>query len=396
MTVRRATWSNRDNGAAFSLFRDGLFILSFLFICRRLYHEVTFGGTAYKQADWLINSIHTDVRRGPFGEALIHISDAVGLSPLIALALFKVFLLGILFVAFRGLVRQVEDPRIALLLAVSPAIFTLFWVASPVGALRKELLTFAGLSLAAGAAVQGNRVALVAGVVLLCTGFWAHEALVLFTPLFLWFSWVALPPGKTRIIAPAAVCLCALFALVYALSHRHIPDPGVVCQPLLDRGLSARLCDGAIDWLGRDTDDISETFAKWATPSFVLGFAISYLFAMAPLIYVLSCTDRARLAISLAFAAVLPFLPLYGVAIDWGRWMSFHVFSISLGIAVALGVGKLVLTRPVRTDICLCFIVSALLISPHHVIGAIYGGFLLRTAEFFSRFVVKIGGIVGG
>lgn len=365
---------------------DGYLALSFLYISLMAVRDLKWGGNAWKQGDWLINTAGGDVRRGDFGSAVIALGDLLGTGPVLTVVGLQIGLLALLFLGFRHLAMRVPDPRVSALILVSPAIFTVFWVADPQGSLRKEVIACAALCLVAVGATQGRRLPLWCGVALLCVSFLAHEAMVLLLPAFLGVLVVSglFDTDRGHAMAAGAVGLgIGVYALSYALSHARIADADAVCLPLLVRGVSPSLCTGAIEWLEYDAARGYREVLLWMAPENVTGFLIAYLLALAPWLYLAGLTLHPARNAVLVVALGLPFLPLYPVSVDWGRWMSLHLFSVTILAICALSRGRLRLRqRPAMWVVAVCLVLS-LLVSPVHTVGMTPGGVIGQLVSQF-------------
>tara|TARA_R110000751_G_scaffold8041_3_gene32520 strand:- start:23475 stop:24644 length:1170 start_codon:yes stop_codon:yes gene_type:complete len=359
---------------------DFFLVISFFHISVQVARDVAAGGNGWKQGDWLINSINGDVRRGFSGDLFIYASDIFGTELLTLVAVTQVALLGLLFLAFRTLLRGI-NPSTTAILAISPAIFTVFWVADPQGSVRKELLTFLGLTVCALGIVRERDIFFAAGAFIVSIGFLAHEAMILFLPLMwalLALSWSSKKRSILKSILVVIVSFFSFYALHFALSNIQVPSSGMVCQPLMERGLDKRICDGTIAWLTYDRAQGQQAVLSNLSPASTAYFVLSYLAAMAPFFYLLMRCQKRPLALMFLIASAIPFLPLYFVAVDWGRWVSLHIFSVVLLTAVAFQIGKLRLTRDIDPVMLSVLITGALLVSPGHMIGMEMRGALER------------------
>jgi hypothetical protein len=346
----------------------------------------------WKQGDWLINSINGPVRRGPVGSAVIHVSDALHLSPVTTIIGLQVVLCLVLYGSFYLALRALHDPRLALLLTSSSAMFVTFWPANIYhGALRKELLGMTALAVLLVYARSGRPWALVAAAAPLLVGVWAHEIVILFVPAFILVAWRA-TKGSRALVVPVLglVVVSAVLAGWYTLAHVSAPSIASVCQPLLERGLDDRICSGPLRWV---TEDGNHTMglvrARNATPSGLLTFGVAGLAAVAPLVY-LAALVKDRTAVVVAVLAAVPFGPLFLIVIDWGRWLSCGVFAFA-AVLLAQGVGSgLTLRRRPSGRALAAFVALALVVAPFHVNGLVWGG-ILSHAYDLARSVVALG-----
>ena len=365
---------------------EGLLVVSFLYVTLVMLRDIRWGGNSWKHGDWLINNAGGEVRRGGFGSAILSIGDLLGTSPLVLVGAVQIAMLAGLFLAFRQLAANLPDPRVAALILVSPAIFTVFWAADPQGSMRKEVIAFAGIALAAIGATQRRAMPLWAGTALLCISFFAHEAMVLLAPAYLSVlvaSGLVRSAPRQALVAGAAVAGIASLALYHALTHTRIDDAAQVCAPLLARGLPQSICDGAIEWLEYDAARGYREMLVWMHPENIAGFLIAYALALAPFLYLSILSRRPARTAAILMALGLPFLPLYAVSVDWGRWMSLHVFSAAILAVCALQQGAAGFRRPPAAGMVALFLALSLVVAPLHTVGLKPGGMLLQLASEF-------------
>lgn len=367
---------------------DGILFLSFLYISLRIFYDYRAGGNGWKQGDWLINNAAGPVRRGPFGSAIISISDTINLDPLFVVCTIQIALLAALFITFRLLVAEIRNPKVSILLVASPAIFTIFWAADPQGSVRKELIAFLAISLYALGAVRKNWLLLWLGAATFCVGALSHEAMVLFAPTFLAlvFSSGLDKESATHALATIALIFCfSVFAFLFAIENSSATDTSKICAALVDKGLSDSICSGAISWLSYDSAYGFQAVISRLGVRSVGGFLISYAAALAPFIYIAWLNERKIIFGAFLILLALPFAPLYFVAVDWGRWMSFHIFSVTTILACAIAKDRLQIQRSPSDYYLLSLVGLGILISPSHTIGIVWGGVARRAASEFQR-----------
>jgi hypothetical protein len=365
---------------------NAFLIISFIYISLNVYFDYRAGGNNWKQGDWLINNEAGNLRRGSFGSIILSASDIFVSSPLLIVSLIQIMFLAILFISFRLLADQGQKSPLTILILISPAIFTVFWVADPQGSVRKELLAFAGLSLSALAAVREIRLIFWLGVLTFCVSILAHEAMALFTPTFFGIILVS-RMHKTAfshaLSASLIVSLISLFTFFYTIIYSQASDVMAICAPLVERGLHKEICGGAIKWT---TYDIAYGFQQVTSRVNIWsfgGFLISYVAALAPFLYFIWIGQRSIANIVVLVLLALPFLPLYFIAVDWGRWMSFHIFSAAILLASAMAKDNFPIRRNPSNHHIFLLLIFAFLISPQHTIGIIWGGAVRRAATEF-------------
>jgi len=335
-------------------------------------------GSNWQQGDWLINSRLVPVRRGLFGSGLIDLSDLTGVGLLnltIGLQLvLMVLLLGLLAVLF----LPVQDRLAHLLLLGSPGFVPLFWGNDPNGALRKEMVAFLALALMVLALRRRSLLLHGVSAALLALSFYGNEFCVLFAPLFIGATavstWQA-ERARAWLVACGFVAVAAGHALATAWLHARAAQPALICAPLLERGLAPYMCQGAIAYLGEGgAANAAQVRGYIASTGLLRLIPATALLVLAAPAYVVALCDRpGRLALC-CLAAALPFVALYPVAVDWGRWISIQLFAAVVVILVGLDCGALRLTRAPLPALAALLLAIGLFVSPDHALRSIRSG----------------------
>ena len=122
--------------------------------------------------------------------------------------------------------------------------------------------------------------------------------------------------------------VCAIASVLFALKFPSIPSAEAVCNVLLMRGLNDEICSGSIAWLEKDSRDGIMAVLSMATPAHLARTFSSIFLSLFMIYFVLRVNNWRRVAaIALCFG-FFAFLPLYVVAVDWGRWINMGIFSI--------------------------------------------------------------------
>ncbi len=285
------------------------------------------GGNSYKQGDWLINIEHVMVRRGLPGSAFIRLSDWLHVDLLLLVVLFQAALLALFARCLFKVVCKVDDQPLFWLLLFSPAFTLLFWADDPQGSLRKELFAYAAFALLLWGMADRRGVYFAWATGLFALGMLGHEANCLFLPAFLWLLYRARSEGllSARGLMAALMVLLGVAIVSAAFFARHVSlaDAAPVCMPLLTHGLNPAFCEGAVAWVTRDLayairitagNWTIDNWAFWTIYLWITGIACWFAFHF---------KQRRRLLL-MYICTALPFLPLFYVALDWGRWMNFH------------------------------------------------------------------------
>lgn len=365
-----------------------LFFISSVYISLRIIYDYLRGGDPWKQGDWLINNAAGPIRRGPFGSAIISVSDFLNLNPLLIVSIIQISFIIILYISFRKLVTKISNPKIYTILIFSSALFLIFWIADIQGSARKELIAYSSLTLFALGTLSEKKAILWLGVALFCIITISHEAMVLFAPTFLIIAILsdlhkALPNNFGFSIA--TIFYFSAFSLFLAIRNLQMEDTTEICAALVSRGLDESICGGAIRWLSHDSIYGFEQVISRLNPQSLRDFLISYVAALTPFFYLIWLSNRRALSGAALLLLALPYAPLYIFAVDWGRWISFHTFSCAIVFACAIIKGHIEIQRPVSNFCLLALVVLSILVSPKHTIGAVWGGAARRAiSDFWS------------
>lgn len=286
-------------------------------------------------ADYLISWEGGPVRRGFLGSLLLLLPvDSAGLLWAVAV------LQGVLLLALYGAVALViatYAPNWNLaVIALSPA-FLLFPVLNPAESARKELFGLVALSLLAIWMRKHTRswlAWLALGV--FAIGAWAHEVNALLLPAVVAFAVVALHRemiGRRWAITWGAVAtLAAVSALLFSTLNPATPATSAqLCQALLERGLTQDYCGAAITMIAMPPLDAVKWVVTWF-PEYFLYLPLAVLAIVA--IYLWA---PPRWVWRLLVVQGIALLPLFVVAIDYGRWIYVGIAAVSV---VALAAGR--------------------------------------------------------
>ncbi len=301
----------------------------FLMFCYQYFREIKGGGDLWKTGDWLINYSQGPVRRGLIGTLILSVAD-LGVSLKWVVYWVQVAFYAVTFLLVLTLYRLREREWIWLALLFSPA-FLLFPFHDYDGGFRKEIMVFVPLAwlCLCYARRELPRVQLIVISALFAVAAFSHELAVFTLPFFVY---VFRQLWKARAITAATAMACiASYALVSAgvllFASVFRSDPSLtasLCDSLTHRGLSQNICSGAIAWLNEDTSYGFRTF-NINLPKYSIFYATALALSVLPVWFV-SWKGRERLY--LLCGSFLFLLPLFFVAIDWGRWIHIYVFCL--------------------------------------------------------------------
>ncbi|WP_284163194.1 hypothetical protein [Frigidibacter sp. SD6-1] len=323
-----------------------------------LWDDWRIGGDSWQQGDWLISGL--GVRRGPLGSLFLLLSDLTGASPLLLVVLAQGLLAATLFLLTARAFATADAHY--LLIFFSPAFFLLAWTADPLFGLRKELLGFLALALAG----RHPRLAAALYVVAIV----AHEANLFLAPA-MWLLWRTHRPLPAA--ATAAVLLVTASAMLFALI-RSSADPVALCRPLLDRGLDPVICGGIIAKMDTGAATWSEIARAMAVqPNGIAFLALAFTVQMVLLALCLRHRRGLREALIL-IGLWIAMLPLFIVAVDWGRWLSMQVTSFGFVMLARARSGEARVERNLPAGVLALICAAGLLVAPIHYPAIRIGG----------------------
>jgi hypothetical protein len=298
---------------------------------------------AWALGDWLINYEGGFVRRGLPGEMVYLLARALHCSPLPLVDAVQMGLYGVLFVAVWKLVRRSSGRLWVFAFVLSPATLA-FPVLDLLGGFRKEELYLAGLAGLLVLLGRENRrnsasdwhvgmyLSGLLGVLAL-----SHEAMICFAP-YLFAGLVLRFKDWRRVLRAGAPALLVGGALcAAAVTHPGTARvAGAVCDSLGMQGVG--LCGGAIAALGDTTEiareQVRQMVAALHPAGVYAGLLVLALLPWLPAAVSLGAKvgGRTRLrviAVASALSGVCSSV-LFLYALDWGRWISIHAFSVFL------------------------------------------------------------------
>ena len=293
------------------------------------YIRVTHYGQ-FDVGDWLINYSGGFVRRGLFGELLLHIFALN--QPIAGFVLFLIQLLlivGFLMFLFKFMASQSYSFS-SIALCCSPAVG--LFIFDNYGLTRKELLGIFSLILLTVASRNRNlNYSVLSGLSILMFGLscFSSEINALLLPSFLYVVHVSRSEVATPIkilIQKIALVLISLVSLGSSvIFHGNLKIAQKLCQDVISHGFSPETCtNSAISWLGRSTkyglNDVWEHFPLY------LNYIPLILFAAVPILL----TPWFRTYWRWCLACVFSILPLYVLATDYGRWTFMLATEISI------------------------------------------------------------------
>ncbi len=288
--------------------------------------------------DWLINYSNGFIRRGLLGELADYLHRNLAISHVSTIFFIKLFLYAIYCVAFLWLCIRKKIGLFEIMLILSAWAFV-FDLNYPTASGRKELILFAVFTLYALIKTFSHKQES-ASVFFKQWDFWyllillplillIHEGLFFFYQYFLLFALMGKEDIRNAVIKfliPYSISLAILILMsVGYLGDSN--DANVICQTLLNANLNESICNGAIMALGGFEYEIHTAYFIAYSIIFTLTFS-------ALMLYAYKAFDRGEFnrcaVVILVF--MLPTIPLYVFASDWGRWI--HITAMLTFICI--------------------------------------------------------------
>ena len=314
----------------------------FTILSLRYGFEIWRGGDSWQTGDWLINYSDGFIRRGLLGSILYWLSD-FGASLLWLTFGLQITIYGLMFTLVSKLYKASERSLFWLLILFSPA-FLLFPFYHFSGGFRKEILVltlFAYFSLLFAKSSVSNSKVIWIIVFYLLAGL-SHELTIFVLPFFIFVLWRCVETSQLEL--KYAIWFSVVFILIsfflITLSYffkGSVESASVICNSLVHRSLDPNICTGGIAWLQEDASgSIQRVVDMFNGRSFnVLQFAF---LAFLPTAFTTFWNKETLilLVVSVAFM-----VPLFVLAIDWGRWIyilafMFYCLLLSSKVSVKL------------------------------------------------------------
>lgn len=287
--------------------------------------------------DWLINFSAGFVRRGLTGEFAGFISKLVNIRIDRAASVIKVGFYILLVGGIYCLVLFKRSGLIEAVLFLAPW-GLMFHLNDPQAPGRKEV---ALLALFSTFALLLNKYSSDSPKPLKRWAFWymlfgfvfivlIHEGMFFFLHYFLLFSVLLKDKVKRADIVEFTVPYSVAFVITVVLATAFRGDSvigGQICVDLVNSGLSSNVCQGAITSLGGFPLDFHVGYAKTYIPAFILSMTPIFLYGVS-----LPCSRNPTILVRRLLLAMVPTLPLYVVAADWGRWI--HISALMSFLSV--------------------------------------------------------------
>ena len=312
-----------------------LTLASFLLRNRAL---VAAGGSDWVHGEWLISFAAGPLRRGLSGTVILTLSDWTGLSPLVFVEVAQGLAIAALVLVLIWTLWRIGFSERIILCLVSPA-FVLMWH-NEFETHGKEIvacLPYLPLLLGAlGVLRQGPAFGM--AVVLFAVAGALHESAILHAPGLCVAAW-AMSRTRGAVLFGAATILVAAAIAATVLLTGPVASKVPLCEAILLRGVDQQVCGIPFDWAAAGFDiALSKTVASLPHRDWV-GIIATFGLAYLPLVLAIWPSRQRGLWLAFFLLTFISFLPLYVVAVDYGRWLNMQISAVTLTLLVATASG---------------------------------------------------------
>ncbi len=349
-----------------------LILIYFSTICGAFYYFLVHHTWVY--GDWLTNYQGGFVRRGFIGEVIYQIAIISKINPgFIAFIIISIIYAFIFYLSYKLL--KMQDKLLPYtFLIFSPFIFKFHLIS---GGYRKEILYLAALCFFAYLVRTRNPKFNLYFYVFLSFIYplfiLSHEITFVFIPYFLitYFIFNNKPNYKLLTLTLIPSFLALLSSIMFSkLDMNGVND---IYTSLEKLGYSFHdKSDGSIVWLSRDIEYAFNftinAIVRWKYYYYIFVVILAMI-AYIPVANRISQLFDRKLYLGLILLSFILSLPLFIFAIDWGRWIYIHLFSIFLLTLLFKEQDRLryfeVLSRSTLVFLILVFVYSSFYRVPH-------------------------------
>lgn len=350
--------------------------------------EINNGGNSWKTADWLINYDSGLIRRGLIGTLIIW-TPTSGMSLLWTTFAIQMLLYFMMFINVVRIFRLKKRDWRWYLILFSPA-FLLFPFYGFPGGFRKEIIGFVAFSYLclkyASRKLQNSHLFAVTGM--LTIAFFSHELNVLVLPFFVYLLVISYKEQlirlKTLVLSTITWAVIGGISLILTiLRPGDAQQAKVICSTITSKNLKDDLCLGAIAALGWDTSNsVNRVIQNLRYESLLTPLLL--LVSLIPL-FLLGWFNRRNWALTVT--GFVSLIPLYIVALDWGRWI--HIL-VTFVFCTALSVKFEERVRDFRASRLIAIPYMTLWSIPHCCVGGMeFGllGFAIKATVRFADYI---------
>lgn len=304
------------------LFIVGKSVIKYLYTCCLQYEEWNIG-------DWLINYNAGFVRRGLGGYLILNISDFSGVgSNYITFVFHCIFYLGFLLIlAIIAYEKEISWPY--LLLMISPAGLLMPTNDSNMAG-RKEILgffIFAFYVLLHKNTKIRNFSFYFLYSILLSFVIFVHELTYFYIPYYILICYINSRESIKKFIYKGVLLLLlpTLSMIIIYIYGKNL-NCDVICAGLIKRGIPHTICDGMISW--PNSYDFRDVWLYACSKNHFLMYSLAFVLGSIPYLIYVFVVLKNEIKLATYFKILLCLygftIPLFVLAIDWGRWIYIH------------------------------------------------------------------------
>lgn len=306
----------------FLFFSSSIIILSIY----KLYRFVYTWHDGWLLADWLINYEDGGFkRRGLSGSLFFVIQDLTGITLPALVMIFQLVLMVLFFLLFYILIKNKKKNNLLMLFSISPLAFS-FWLYQTHEIGRKDILIFIYFLLLIFYIEQKKRNLYLEFCFVICAIILVlfHELFIFYMPYVfaLFFIFNHTKPYKIDLKFILSICFsCFITAIIILIFGKKINE-GNTLQILKNRGVERYIDNGILTFSFEQNEFFQRLFWDY------LSFIIPIILAFISLKWIIQSMQlKPALQQKILTFIILNFifsLPLFYLAIDWGRWIFIH------------------------------------------------------------------------
>ena len=291
--------------------------------------------------DWIINYDLGFIRRGLSGEFVRFVSNLLNIKLNISAYLIQC-LVYFSFIFF--FIYNLKNKKITfwfLLLCFTPG-FLLFTYYDGMAVGRKEIALYALFALWIHQKINNKiniRISFVFGSALFLFTL-MHESFFFYSFYFYLIACIGTSESRAKQSIALIIPLSSALALVITFLLGQPIDGSLICKDLLSQGVSKNACDGVISFgnvspiteLQRFLSNINFKILN----NFILIICITVIPSMLFLASIKNSNYSKHQFILWNISLILFSLPLFIIAIDWGRWISMHITMSVISLTIFL------------------------------------------------------------
>lgn len=311
----------------------------------RVDYVLTNAWNGWSVGDWIINYDRGFIRRGLSGEIFRWVSDLSNIKLNILVYLTQCL---IYFIFIFLLIHSLKNKIITFwffVLCFTPG-FLLFTYFDGMAVGRKEIALYAAYVTWINLQISNKiniQICFVFGCLYLLITL-MHESFIFYSLYFSIFACLGKYEPKVKICMLFAAPIGSVLAIVMILIFGKTVDGTLICSDFLAYGINKNVCDGVIAYGNvspiEEIERYLNTFNYQSLKNIILIFSIVMIPNLLFLLSIENTIYSKRNFLIINFLLILISLPLFMIAIDWGRWVSMHITLSVISLLVFLETKK--------------------------------------------------------